>query len=107
MPDVFAALAHPLRRRLLMELRTGPRTASELAADMPVGRVAVSEHLRVLRLAGLAVAKRRGREQVYFLDPRRLTDVGAWLNAMLAHWARRIADLDGQDASGRRASPQD
>lgn len=94
-PDVFAALAHPVRRRLLMELRSGPRTASELAADMPVGRPAVSEHLAVLRLSGLAVAKRRGREQVYYLDPRRLTDVGAWLNSMLVNWARRVAELEG------------
>ena len=93
MSDTFAALAHPLRRRLLMELRTGPRTALELAADMPVGRPAISEHLQILRLAGLVEARKRGRERVYYLDPRRLTDVGGWLNLILAHWTARLEDL--------------
>jgi DNA-binding transcriptional ArsR family regulator len=92
-PDVFDALAHPLRRRLLMELRNGARSASELAADMPVGRPAVSEHLQVLRKAGLVKVERRGRERHHHLDPRPLTDVGGWLNLMLAHWARRVEDL--------------
>jgi DNA-binding transcriptional ArsR family regulator len=93
-PDAFAALAHPMRRRLLMELRTGARTASELAADMPIGRPAVAEHLQVLRLAGLVRSERRGRERHYHFDPRPLTDVGSWLNVMLAFWARRLEDID-------------
>jgi DNA-binding transcriptional ArsR family regulator len=92
-PDVFDALAHPLRRRLLMELRNGARSASELAADMPVGRPAISEHLQVLREAGLVRVEKRGRERYHHLDPRPLTDVGGWLNLMLAHWAKRVDDL--------------
>jgi len=92
-PDVFDALAHPVRRQVLLALRTGPRTASQLASDMPVGRPAVSEHLQTLRLSGLVVVAKRGRERVYHLDPRPLTDVGAWLNGMLAFWARRVEDL--------------
>jgi DNA-binding transcriptional ArsR family regulator len=92
--DAFAALAHPMRRRLLMELRAGPRSASELAADMPIGRPAVAEHLQVLRLAGLVRIERRGRERHYHFDPRPLTDIGSWLNVMLAFWARRLEDID-------------
>ncbi len=76
-----------------MELRTGARTASELAADMPVGRPAVSEHLQVLRRAGLVRVERCGRERRHHLDPRPLAQVGGWLNLMLAHWARRLEDL--------------
>jgi DNA-binding transcriptional ArsR family regulator len=93
-PDAFAALAHPVRRRLLMELRTGARCASELAADMPIGRPAISEHLQVLKSAGLARIERRGRERYYHFDPRPLTEVGDWLNVMLAFWARRIEDIE-------------
>jgi DNA-binding transcriptional ArsR family regulator len=93
-PDPFDALAHPVRRRLLMELRTGARSASELAADMPIGRAAVSEHLQVLRRAGLVQVERRGRERHHHFDPRPLAEVGGWLNLMLAHWARRIEDLE-------------
>ena len=96
--DVFDALAHPLRRRLLMELRTGAKTASELAADMPVGRPAVAEHMQALRRAGLVKVERRGRRRVHHLDPRPLAEVGGWLNLMLAHWAKRIEDLQGFEA---------
>lgn len=97
-PDVFDALAHPLRRRLLMELRTGARFASELAADMPVGRPAVAEHMQVLRRAGLVRVERRGRQRLHHLDPRPLTEIGGWLNLMLAHWAQRIEDLKNFEA---------
>jgi DNA-binding transcriptional ArsR family regulator len=93
-PDMFDALAHPIRRRLLMELRTGARSASELAADMPIGRPAVSEHLQVLRRAGLVHVERRGRERIHHFDPRPLAHVGGWLNLMLAHWARRVEDVE-------------
>ena len=92
-PDVFDALAHPLRRRLLLELRTGARTASQLSDDMPVGRPAVAEHMLMLRRAGLVKVERRGRERYHYLDPRPLAQVGDWLNLMLAHWARRVEDL--------------
>jgi len=92
-PDVFDALAHPIRRRLLMELRTGAKSASDLAADMPIGRPAVAEHMQVLRRAGLVKVERAGRLQMHHLDPRPLADVGGWLNLMLAHWAQRVEDL--------------
>ena len=76
-----------------MELRTGARSASELAADMPIGRPAVSEHLQVLRRAGLVRVERRGRERYHHFDPRPLAEVGGWLNLMLAHWASRVEDI--------------
>ena len=93
-PDVFAALAHPVRRQLMMALRAGARSASDLASGLPVRRPAVSEHLQALRLAKLVSVERRGRERYYHLDPRPLADVGTWLNAMLVHWTRRMDDLE-------------
>jgi len=92
-PDVFGALANPARRQLLMALRAGPKTASELGQGMPIARAAVSEHLALLRAVGLVCAQKRGRERVYHLDPRPLTEVGAWLNVMLAFWTHRLNDL--------------
>ncbi len=103
--DVFAALSHPVRRSLLMALRGGPRSASSLSQDQPIGRPAVSEHLRALRLAGLLRVERRGRERYYYLDPRPLTEVGAWLNVMLAFWTRRLDDLDALSQRERRSEP--
>jgi DNA-binding transcriptional ArsR family regulator len=91
--DAFAALANPLRRDLLLALRGGPRTASELCSAVAVARSSASEHLRTLRLSGLVQVERRGREQVYHLDPRPLTEVGSWLNLMLTGWPRRLDEI--------------
>ena len=96
-PDAFAALASPVRRQLLMALRAGPRSASDLARGLPIGRPAVSEHLQALLSAGLARVERRGRERYYYMDPRPLAEVGAWLNAMLVNWTRRLNDINALD----------
>lgn len=90
-PDVFGALANPVRRQLLMALRAGPRTASDLCKGLPIARSAASEHLSLLRDVGLVRAQKRGRERVYHLDPRPLTEVGAWLNVILAFWTLNSA----------------
>lgn len=67
--NVIHALSDPTRRALLEQLRDGPRCVSDLAATVPVSRPAVSQHLRVLRDAGLVRCSRRGRRQRYALDP--------------------------------------
>ncbi len=95
--DIFDALAHPIRRRLLMELRTGGKSAGDLALDMPISRPAVTEHIQMLRRVGLVKVERKGRQRLHRLDPRPLAEVGDWLNLMLAHWARRIEDLQRLD----------
>ena len=92
--DVFAALANPVRREILMRLRRGPRAASELADAFDIGRPAVSEHLQVLRRAKLVRAESRGRERYYHLDPRPLGQVETWLEAFTRYWEQRLADLD-------------
>jgi len=66
---VIHALADPTRRSLLERLRDGPLCVLELAANTPVSRPAVSQHLRVLRDAGLVRSSRIGRRRVYALDP--------------------------------------
>ena len=104
--DIFAALAHPVRRDLLMDLRGGARTASELAAGRSIGRSSISEHLHAMRLAGLVRVEKRGRERHYYLDPRPLTEVGAWLNAMLAFWTRRLDDLETLAQRARRSGSE-
>lgn len=92
--DVFSALANPVRREILMQLRTGPRAVSDLAQRFEIGRPAVSEHLQVLRKAKLVREEPRGRERYYHLDPRPLSDVEQWLGAFSRYWKGRMAALE-------------
>jgi len=66
--EAYKALADPTRRRILKDLRSGERTAGELAEDAGIGRTALSHHLTVLKLADLVRVERRGQFQVYTLN---------------------------------------
>ena len=92
--DVFSALANPVRRKILMRLRSTPLGVSELASRFEIGRPAVSEHLQVLRRAGLIREEPRGRERYYHLDPRPLSEVEAWLRAFTRYWKQRMEALE-------------
>jgi DNA-binding transcriptional ArsR family regulator len=94
-PDaVFAALADPTRRRLIVELGSrGPSTATELAADLPVTRQAVAKHLGALSSAGLVDSRRRGRETRYTLTPRPLAEAARWMAEVGARWDERLEAL--------------
>jgi DNA-binding transcriptional ArsR family regulator len=76
------ALGDPTRRRVFELLREGPRPVVELAARLPVSRPAVSQHLAVLKEAGLVIDRRQGRRNVYRIDPRGLTTLRTYLEAM-------------------------
>jgi DNA-binding transcriptional ArsR family regulator len=73
------ALGDPMRRRMLELVRSGPRPVGELAADLPIGRPAVSKHLRVLEGAGLVRHRSEGTRNLYALAPEGLTGVQQWL----------------------------
>jgi DNA-binding transcriptional ArsR family regulator len=78
---VFAALAHPARRTILMTLNFegGAMTAGAIAATFEHAWPTTTRHLRVLEQAGLVRHERRGRERVYRLDRRRLEVARDWL----------------------------
>ena len=92
--DVFAALANPVRREILMRLRRGPRGVGDLTQGFDISRPAVSEHLQVLRKARLIREEPRGRERYYHLDPRPLSEVEAWLEAFERYWKQRLVALE-------------
>lgn len=95
--DVFAALADPTRRDLLDRLSAqGPLSATDLARDYPVSRQAVVKHLSTLAGAGLLHPERHGREVLYGVDPRRLSEVSAWLREVGDQWDRRLDALTAQ-----------
>jgi len=92
--DVFAALANPIRREILGQLKRGPRGVTELAERFEIGRPAVSEHLQILRRARLVRDEARGRERYYHLDPRPLVEVGEWLHAFERYLEDRMLALE-------------
>ena len=78
--NALTALADPTRRHVLESLRTGPRAVGEIARGMPVSRPAVSQHLKVLKEAGLVTDRADGTLRVYYLDPKGLAALRAWLD---------------------------
>jgi ArsR family transcriptional regulator, cadmium/lead-responsive transcriptional repressor len=88
---VFAALADPTRRRVVDELASaGPLTGTELAGRLPVSRQAVAKHLAALESAGLATARRSGREARYGLSTKPFAQAEAWMAAIGATWEHRL-----------------
>src|SRR4051794_36989920 len=76
----FAALADPTRREVFERLARGPRSVGDLAAELPVSRPAVSQHLKVLKAAGLVTDRPEGARRVYQIDPQGLGQIRAWLD---------------------------
>lgn len=91
--DAFGAIAHPVRRRILVELTAGPRAVRELAGGLPVSRPAVSQHLRVLLDLGIVSQERAGRENRYRLHPERLDEVRHWMSQLDASWGMALGRL--------------
>jgi DNA-binding transcriptional ArsR family regulator len=86
--EVFTALADATRREVVASLaQHGPRTATELAAGMPITRQAVAKHLTHLHRAGLVVPERRGRETRYRLTPEPLGEAIDWLEDLFGESA--------------------
>src|ERR1043166_6652204 len=77
---VFAALNDPTRRAVLERLRSGPKPVGEIARGLPVTRPAVSQHLKVLKEAGLVDDRAGGTRRIYQIDPKGLGTMRAWLD---------------------------
>lgn len=78
--QVLDALGDPTRRALCERLAAGPLPVGRLAEQLPVSRPAVSQHLKVLKQAGLVTDRAVGNRRLYELDPAGLTGVRAWLD---------------------------
>ena len=91
---LFAALGDETRLGLILRLSSGgPGSITQLSAKSTVSRQAVTKHLRVLADAGLVRSTRRGREQVWDLEPGRLADAHAYLDRISAQWDAVLARL--------------
>jgi DNA-binding transcriptional ArsR family regulator len=78
--NALAALGDPTRRAVFERLRRGPASVGELAADLPVSRPAVSQHLKALKQAGLVTDQPEGARRVYQIDPDGLGELRRWLD---------------------------
>jgi DNA-binding transcriptional ArsR family regulator len=87
----FSALADPTRREIFERLARRPRPVGELADELPVSRPAVSQHLRVLREAGLVVARKDGSRRLYSVDPRALDGMRSYLERF---WSDALAAFE-------------
>lgn len=86
----LAALADPTRRAIFERLADGPRPVGELARELPVSRPAVSQHLRVLKDAGLVTDRRLGNRRLYEIDPEGL---GALRDYLDRFWNQALAAM--------------
>ena len=97
----FDALGDPTRRAIFERLAGGPLAVGEIARELPVSRPAVSQHLKVLREAGLVAVRAEGTRRLYQLDPR---GVGALRTYFDTFWSHALAAFK---AAAERAAQED
>ena len=86
--DPWAALGDPTRRAVFESLAERPRAVGELARELPVSRPAVSQHLRILKDAGLVVDRPAGNRRIYHADPE---GVAALRSQLDRFWGQALA----------------
>jgi len=91
--DVFQAIAHPIRRKVLDVLSQGEQPVNRLAEEFDVSLPALSQQLKVLKEAGLVEEERRGRQRFYRLSPQSLQQVEDWLIPYKTFWVMKLAAL--------------
>ena len=92
--SLFAALADPIRRGLLVNLAEhSPKTATQLAQEYPITRQGILKHLTILEDAGLVAVHQAGREKRYTLTPEPLEELGQWIEDIGAKWDERLLRL--------------
>jgi len=88
--EALQALGDPTRRAVLEQLRDGPRAVGEIAVRLPVSRPAVSQHLRVLKEAGLVTERQNGTRHLYRVDPDGLAGLREYLEGF---WEETLASF--------------
>lgn len=88
--NAMDALGDRTRRAIFEQLRSGPRAVGEIADELPVSRPAVSQHLRVLKEAGLVTERREGTRRLYRLDPDGLGELRDYFDRF---WDAALADF--------------
>ena len=88
--EMMSVLAEPIRQTIFDRLADGPRPVGELAAELPVSRPAVSQHLKVLKDVGLVIDRKAGTRRLYQVDPAGLAILRTYLDQF---WERSLASF--------------
>jgi DNA-binding transcriptional ArsR family regulator len=88
------AIADPTRRRIVELLAVKERTAGELVEEFDMSAPAISQHLNVLREAGLVTTRAEGQSRIQSLNPAGLDELDAWLEKTRSVWSRRLDALE-------------
>ena len=94
------SLSDPTRRRVFEKLRSGPQSVGALARGLPVSRPAVSQHLKVLKDAGLVGDRSEGVRRVYYIDPQGLGELRRWLDEF---WSDALESFKNEVAATHAA----
>jgi len=89
----LSALADQTRREVFERLKSAPRSVGAIASGMAVSRPAVSQHLRVLKEAGLVGDRAEGNRRIYYIDPHALGALRAWLDQF---WDEALASFQAE-----------
>jgi DNA-binding transcriptional ArsR family regulator len=95
----LAALADPTRRKIFERLKRGPSPVGELAEGLPVSRPAVSQHLKVLKEAGLVSEEQDGARRIYRIDPEGLGQLRRWLDGF---WDDALGNFKAEAEKGTK-----
>jgi DNA-binding transcriptional ArsR family regulator len=100
MTNGMDALGDPTRRAIFERLANGPKAVGEIADELPVSRPAVSQHLKVLKQAGLVVDRAQGTRRLYQLNPQGIQDLRAYFDQF---WDQALASF--KEAVEQEAQP--
>jgi DNA-binding transcriptional ArsR family regulator len=101
--NALAALADPTRRRVFERLKSGPKSVGRIAQGLPVSRPAVSQHLKVLKEAGLVQEEAKGTRRIYQIDPKGLGQLRGWLDQFWDHALEAFkAEVESKPKESRR-----
>jgi len=92
--DAFMALADPTRRQIIQSLACGETAFGDIAEQFEMSRPAVSQHLKVLREAGLVAVRRDAQRRIYRIEASGLREIDEWLEKVRRFWDGRLDDLE-------------
>jgi DNA-binding transcriptional ArsR family regulator len=100
------AIADPTRRRIVELLAVRDRTAGELVDEFDMSAPAISQHLKVLREAGLVTVRAEGQSRIQSLNPQGLGDLESWLEKTRSVWSRHLDALERELRAEDEANKQ-